>query len=795
MLPLQNPVIDVAVADASPAGWPATLGVPFTPGMLHDPAQLSLIAPDDEVRPLAARDLLRWPDGSVRWALLAFGARVTGEHTVALQSATPVANEVAPVQLTQGAEGMTLDNGLVRVELATGGAGPIHRIEAHGATLLDTPQQFQLRAGEASTAHETTRTLLVLENSPQRVRVRVEGGHFKAEGERCLSYRLDVELWAGWPSLRLDYNFINEEPGHEELQIENIAIAFQPQLGGEVQRHFRQMRHGHFTRPREVHTAEPVAIRADKTRSSPYIEEWPMMQDDGHYPPYLRQLVVDTAPWLGLVGGERSVYMEMQEFAAMRPGRIVSEGGELLLEVWPAAAGPLALPQGRSRRQTITLAFPATPDADTKLIEQLLHAPLHEGRAGVVPQWFRQTATFEQDKVLEPGTSGRFERYLTRLMVLDTPMDMFDLGDTIENYTNGSINGGRKYLKHGVAEPPNPMLVASAHGAEWVGNERFEPVWTNNEYDGLHALCSEIMRNQRHDLWKTLRLFARHNIEVDFIYYSDDPWQHHGSPAHSAYHRMASAYPSHMWTQGLLEYYCLTGDPDALEVATRLGDTIMRNFADAERRPLLWGFNREIGWPVLALVYLADITGEERFQTQAAEFADFLMNFDRAGNKNPVNLSGVNPRHSMDRQIAGSFFGYACMVEGLNYYAALHDDQELRTWLIELLTSLREAVWEMGGTGHGSGFLLCQGMAIGYELTGDDEFLDAGMLFVEQLMDSNGWHSPAASVKPMATNYRAYIRTLHHAQRAGLLEEKQYPSLLRHQKKKQRGVESSELTK
>ena len=56
---------------------------------------------------------------------------------------------------------------------------------------------------------------------------------------------------------------------------------------------------------------------------------------------------------------------------------------------------------------------------------------------------------------------------------------------------------------------------------------------------------------------------------------------------------MASSGFFSMWTQGLLEYYCLTGDLDALEVALALGDATIVRFADPELRAFCSAAMRE----------------------------------------------------------------------------------------------------------------------------------------------------------------------------------------------------------
>ncbi len=66
------------------------------------------------------------------------------------------------------------------------------------------------------------------------------------------------------------------------------------------------------------------------------------------------------------------------------------------------------------------------------------------------------------------------------------------------------------------------------------------------------------------------------------------------------------------------------------------------------------------------------------------------------------------------------------------------------------------------------------GMAIGYELSGDERFLHAGMLCLEQYLDSGAITSGPNETKPIAMKYRGLVRFLHHAHRQGLLEKIEY---------------------
>jgi hypothetical protein len=761
--------IDVAIGDAT-LGLPVVIGCPFRPGELTDASNLSLQQPDGAPLEVAARPLLTWPDGSIRWALLAFAAKIPGLHTI---GRSPL-KSADSLSIQQKTDCVTLSNRLVTVQLSRT-AGPIRRIEALGRVVLDRPEQLRFEVDDASTTHDKTREIRVLEANGQRARVRVEGAHFTAAGRRKLSYHLDVELWAGWPTLRLDYHFFNLEPGAESLAVNTLRLVFQPTLTGEPKRHYLQRRWGPFTRPRAVVNAGPVALRSDFSRDPAYVEDRAMLLDDTAYPHYLQALSLHTDDWLGIVGNDLAAYLRMDGLTEMKPKRIASDGDTITLDIWPTEAGPLQLPQGRSRRQTITLAF-AEPTPEPAEVRRLLMAPLHEGRATIAPVYARHVGVFDVDRALSPGASVRFEKYLNRLMTLNFPTGMWDLGDNVEdNYTRNYIATGRQPLRPGV-EPRDPMQPVSPYGYAHRDVDRHEPVWANNEYDLIHALCLEIARTGRTNLVKQVRDAARHNIEVDFIHYSDDPWQHHGSPAHSALHHFASAYPSHLWTQGLLEYYCLSGDPDALYVAELIGQTIIRNLRDAQRRKLLWGFNREVGWPVLALVHLYDYTRKPIYAEQLDEIVAFLMAFDRAGNKTPVNLSGVNPRHGMHRQIVSGFFGYASMVEGLDRYARITGREDLRAWLTQLLRDLHHAAASAHAAGEPQEVrrMITHGMAIGYELTGEEAFLRTGMVTLEEFLDTSLWTDPPGEFKAIAMIHRALTRFLHHAHTSGMLKQVEY---------------------
>jgi len=110
-------------ADKARTNWPVTMGLPFPRGTVADPAHLRLFAPDGRAVALQADEFSRWPDGSLKWALLSFpGATQTGpepaEYRLEARASwdTP-APTIAPATLTETDDAWHLGNGMVELEV------------------------------------------------------------------------------------------------------------------------------------------------------------------------------------------------------------------------------------------------------------------------------------------------------------------------------------------------------------------------------------------------------------------------------------------------------------------------------------------------------------------------------------------------------------------------------------------------------------------------------------------------------------------------------------------------------
>jgi hypothetical protein len=795
---LAGPTIEVFFASKEPAGTPTVIGVPLAEGWAQGDEAFRLTTASGAHVAVGTRVLSKHKNGSASWLLLSFLAEEKGIYTLEKHKG-PAVKDAVHVDHKGG--NVVLKTKRAKIALAVDGAGPVSELVVDGRALIARPDDLRFVVDSFSTLHEEARTIRVIESSDVRVRVRVEGAHFNLAGKRKLNYRLDIEVWAGWPVVRFDYHFFNLEKGADQLPVQRMAMELDLDVASPTHRHFHQHNHTVAYVPRAVMNPSPVAIVADGARMSAHVENERMLLDDAEYNVHVRPPLLDVEDWMGVVGGDKSVYIKMQDFKHQRPKRLASAGSHVSLEFWPEFAGDnqktgggcsrvdgqgpnlgkgMELPQGRSRRQVYSITSFEGASNNAQVV-QVTEALWWEGRACVKPEWLIQIKKFQQETYMRPGHSKRMEGYMKKLMVLTTPSSMWDLGDTPDSggYSSTYMGiGNAQDLKPGWPDVPK-VFTTQTFVAPWMLNDAYEPIWTNNEYDIIHALASEVMRTGRYDHWKNLRWFARHNIEVDFIHYSDHAQQHRSTPQHSAGHRRSGSIPSHFWTQGLLEYYCLTGDEDALEVSKALGDKIIEDLADPVMRKGFFGFTRELGWPTLSLSYLVEVTGEDRYARQLQEIIDFFIGFDRKSFSGAVKLSSGDPRHGLERQMVMGFFAYGCMIEGMDHYIRRTGDNKALHWLTELLHEMREAVDACFEDGYTLEFSTQQplGMAIGYEWTGDKRFLQSGMMCLEAGIDGGMWHSVRHEVKPVATAYRGLIRFLGSAARTGVLAKLEYQSL------------------
>ena len=792
----------------------AFVSLPMTPGQSVDVPLLAMQS-SDVVAPVQARPLGVHPDGSARWLLCEAVVPASGTCRIAPAPQAPEAEFPVAVQASPGE--IVLDNGLCRVVLAAEGPSPVREIACRGrAVTAETPITLRhVTSGEAFTSRgDSSRALKVLAPGPVRGTAEAAGRHVSADGQAGLDYRLRVELFADLPAVVLRYWFCHAIPGRAELPVEAIELSLalrSPDRRG----HVVQKRSGEFARPKPVTTTIPLDARVgDEDSTTWLLADRAPLGEDPESAGYLKPLQDEVSDWLATTVPTGWCAARVDDGKQMRPTGLHLDGGRLTVGLWPSWAGALSLPQGRSRSQTLRLAFfdeagaaPAPEVVEAALASTRCEVPLLLESAAYV-----EAGVFEQDELLPHmrQTAKRFDEYLCRVACPPTVAEMFDLGDTPDpGYITTYTSAGRRVP---YAVPPQQRrrvhYQTGVHGrlAPWSDQSQFEPVWANNEYDVIWCIGSEILRSRRGELFPSLRWFARHAIEVDFVHYSDDRWKHQATPAHSARHTTAGAYPSHFWTEGVLQYYALTGDEEALAFAEAIADKIIEIFHHPQRAGIHWKPTRELGWALLATAALVEFNPAKKYQEISREIADELI--------------AAEFTDSFIAAVVQSAFGFASISLGVDKWYRLCGEAKYRDWLVAFARACVEplrarpgggvTVWAgpcwrppphsdfpvpakpwMGEEGSRNATTLgphklsrtrlgqVSQMALcilhaAYRHCGDEELLRCGMLILERLMDSRAWVDPQLYTKPLAMLYRPLSRFLADAHRAGLLKQLDY---------------------
>jgi hypothetical protein len=218
------------------------------------------------------------------------------------------------------------------------------------------------------------------------------------------------------------------------------------------------------------------------------------------------------------------------------------------------------------------------------------------------------------------------------------------------------------------------------------GRGRGHSVWVNNEYDRPHACALYYgLTGQRRVLDSAL-VSARHWLDVDLCHHHPDPLVHGGLKIHTRYHGTGRVTPSHEWTEGLLDYYFLTGRREGLEGARSVAENVLRHLERPHMRTPGATSVREGGWALRAMVGMWLGTGEERWKREAQRLVNMYLDwFDRYG-----ALLAPYTSHSMPRVT----FMISLTVNSFARYLLITEDREERSRIGQLIVGTVDDVLE-----------------------------------------------------------------------------------------------------
>lgn len=589
--------------------WPARVSVPVPRG--ESPMTYSVQAADGRTVSADARVLTRWPDGGPRWVQLDFQAQAAGEYLVLAVSRPGDTPPYLPVQARHEGNKITVVVGQLGIVLDPTAASPVTSLQWNDCELMQNGWRFDIvdESGQSfPLTGSPTGEFTVEADGPHRFQVMWETTH----ADEFLTARIRMEFLAGVEGFSLSYQFLHKRPHCPELRLQSINAEFPLALHGQATT--VQLYHSNLGLRRLVSAGRPITIHCDRSRFAPHVNQAAELDDDFDYPPFLKGTEVDTGSAVAIVDENVAAFFTMRDFEYQRPKTLTVAPGSFSVGIWPETAGVLTLPQGRSARQVFTFLF-----ADPEMVEAQLYNPAAL-RLEPTVAWLDKAdsvyagPTWDQARLLDESAPGApYFSYILGIATVrwETIPEMFHYGDAPDvGYTIAYPSTGRT-----PGERNDYRYAAGSHVVHgtFETSHTLPPLWTNNEYDAIYCLALEMLRTRNAGARQKLIAAARHQIEVDFVHYSDHWQQHRSTPQHSYDHTtLMSSIPSHQWTQGLYYYYALTGDDDVPEVVRAICDY---DIAFIERDELAFSlfFNRELGWALVALVCGYELTADSRY--------------------------------------------------------------------------------------------------------------------------------------------------------------------------------------
>jgi hypothetical protein len=267
------------------------------------------------------------------------------------------------------------------------------------------------------------------------------------------------------------------------------------------------------------------------------------------------------------------------------------------------------------------------------------------------------------------------------------------------------------------------------------------PVWNNHEYDFPVLAFHQYLRTADSAYFDEGEIAVRHMLGVDYLH-AHEPWTNwvwepeqsvNGVIMHFSEHAGCGWAPCHLWVGGILDYYLLTGNQDALRKAEAIGRSLGWNvhcrFAieilDEKKRGE--HLAREYGWPLVALSELYEVTGNDDWLAVAREYVDLLIQWRRA---NPM----------LDDT------GYSIMIclVGLARVHRYTGDAAVKELFLGLLKDTRAQLYSPEGLLAykrnerlpSGGMLGLEALGYAYELTGDLDFVSVGVRELAYVLDN-----------------------------------------------------------
>lgn len=663
-------------------------GFPLPPGRVRDVDQVRVVDAAGQSVPSEATVLQRRPDGSIEWAVLdILGSWASEEKKTFFvePGANPRTPVEHPVVVHENDEMVVMSNGITGISISKRGGSLFRGLFMHNKPIVGPTDKVDLEVvnmdGKVFRASVAKSFQVTIEhNNRLRTVVKIEGKHTARDGSTFLDFALRVTLTANRADLEFQHTFFCREAVNGVVEVKAIRFVMPTGMNPDAAKLVRQAHHGHTFFPRPVEFTENVEIVASSvndvdqyTRDYKYakmgtlfLRNYSSLREGGTFYPfhmkpqggsefradYMTGGVRQIYPWLAWRQEDMTLVFAMRYWKQLHPKSVTIDESVMTVSIWPDWSVPMQLVSGVSKSHRFFLTGePRKMQHD----ECEAHALQWEVQGveplnvSIDPAWSAYCEVIDCHRLLrcQPKKYAALEHRITATggepsrftYARNSPVGMFHFGD--HSYGDRS--------------------------------------WGNNEDDGsVFVPLRDYLRTGQAFHFDHGYEKGEHYMEVDFCEWSTDPRQNGGLIPHTVDHFIGNVYPSHMWAEGILAFYYLTGDPRARNVVIRVGDNNIHWATNVMEAVACDG--RESGIPLVNLAAAYRLTRDEKYIAAAKLIISAFHKkwYDQWGDlKYPYPQGG----HLMWTTGYGDYSSYY----GLFRIWEVTGDEEVKQLLIKLL--------------------------------------------------------------------------------------------------------------
>ena len=749
---------------------PCYIGIPVKEGVLRDTERVRVLQ-DGKAIPLQTKVTSRHKDGSVRFLFLRFLADLPGNWKVTLQCDLEAAGaEEEQRKLWEQVPGVVVEKCGEGLEVRTAcGAGRqtfSFRVQDQSDGIFETvcaqgrtygKEQFVgplLKDGNGQEYQVRIGQWQIIEQGPVCAILKAKGSNVPAAGGgKNVDFEIKLTAWAGKPWVEVSYRIINTTD--EPLHVASLVFGMKREAGAVYSTQFQPMQikekldstgcgdlvsgadfgegpvfHARGEgEARQVMALAPVSgvrtcVGSSNYRTDFYVgrdgatvnrvvdAQWLVREANEHFPEvFYGTFFADCTDAEG--GVCATIFQAQQNY----PKAVQADETGLLVMLVPEQVERVVMQSGMSREQKFLLHFhdaeePLDRINDRSLIYQMPDrpyvSPKVHAESGVWLDMFASKLDFAVEQNLVARADGHCRAY-----------GMLNFGDSYDaGYTAQGRGGGKL-------------------------------VWCNNEYDYPHACALLYARTGIRRFLDYNIASSSHWMDVDVCHYHTDPLYIGGQWEHTGGHCINGVMVcSHEWVEGLLDYYHFTGDERGLETALGIGENVLRLLKMPMYAQVGEANARETGWALRTLTALYVETRDEKYLGQCSKILeDFRVWEKQYGN-------WLAPY--TDNTVIRVGFMISVAIGSLMRYYREFPDPELKALMLRAVDDLVENCYvEEWGIFYykelpslnriGTNTLLLESLAIAYELSGDQTYLQYGLVTFRNAMRDHP--SPMVSSK------------------------------------------------